>query len=117
MVNLLTKELDDSFSLIISYIKSHPKYQEYLLLSKQIENHDKIILIINQVKKIQKELVKLEYYKKDISETDEKYKKLLSKLDDYPLYQSYINAQKEVNSMLQYVKLQVETLLFEITNS
>lgn len=117
MVRLLPKDLETSFSKIVCFLNTHPKYLEYLELSKKISNHKDIVSTIEEIKKVQKELVHLEYYKNNSFDKEKEYNLLLEKLDSYPLYRSYKNVQSEVNLMFQYVKNEIEFYFSDLISS
>lgn len=114
MVISLPEELKKEFSNLLISIQKDKSYQEYLQLESKLRQNTEICLLIEKIKEIQKQLVKMESVKKDTSKTELQYKKMLSKLEGYPLYQAFLQKQKEVNEIMQTIKQRIEKTLDEI---
>lgn len=117
MVNQLTNELKESLKEIIDEIKLSKYYQDYLRIEEKIKENEEITNLIKEIKDLQKELVKKDYYKKDLSVIEEEYNNKLEELNSYPLYQSYLESQRKVNEKLQYVRVEIQSFFDEITLS
>jgi len=66
---------------------------------------------INKIKSIQKEIVKLELEKKDISHLEKEIEEILSILNTYPIYQEYIYLQEDLDNTFQSIKIIIETYI------
>lgn len=113
----MTSELRISLKKIVDEIKQSKDYQDYLKIENKMKNNEEIICLIEMIKDLQKQLVKNDYYKKDLSIIEEEYNNKLEQLNSYPLYQSYLEKQKKVNEKLQYVKTEIQCFFDEITLS
>ncbi len=111
----MPKELKDAFDNLIESIQNSQEYQEYLELEKQVAEHDEINKKIQEVKTLQKKMVKLEYQGLPISEIEKQYQEKIEELEKNPLYKTFIEKQKEVNETLQSIKSQIEAVLDKIT--
>lgn len=117
MVNQLTNELRESLKEIIDEIKLSKDYQDYLRIEEKMKENEEITNLIKEIKDLQKELVKKEYYQKDLTSVKEEYESKLQKLNSYPLYQSYLESQRKVNEKLQCVRVEIQRFFDEITLS
>lgn len=104
MNNEILSKVDE----IVSYIENSSTYKDYLLLKEKLSNNEEIKDIIDLIKSKQKELVKKEYNKEDISLLNEELKSLEDKLNEYPLYVDYINKQDELNEVFGIIKEKIE---------
>lgn len=100
---------------LIEVIKDSCEYNKYIeLKSKMIQDED-IMRLINNVKCIQKEIVKRKSENKDISMLEKNIEKSLNKLNDIPLYVEYELVQQELNRLLQQIKNTIESCINDIT--
>lgn len=117
MVNQLTNELRESLNEIIEEVKLSKDYQDYLKIEDKLKGNKEITDLISDIKRLQKELVKKEYYQKDLTSVKEEYESKLQKLNSYPLYVVYLESQRKVNEKLQYVRVEIQSFFDEITLS
>ena len=117
MVNQLTNELRESLKEIIDEIKLSKDYQDYLRIEEKMKENEEITNLIKEIKDLQKELVKKEYYQKDLTSVKDEYESKLQKLNSYPLYVVYLESQRKVNEKLQYVRVEIQSFFDEITLS
>jgi len=104
----LPKELEDVFDDVLNEIKKGSEYQDYLELEQKMLQNQEIQDLICSIKKLQKQLVKLEYERKDTTEVNLEYQKNLELLNAFPLYVAFVEKQRQVNEVLQDVKFQIE---------
>ncbi len=85
------KEILHKIDEIIDKIESSELYLKYLDLKKKIDNNKELVMLINEVKVLQKDVVhhldKRELLNKKIEE-----------LNTYPLYREYNNVIYEINN-------------------
>ena len=117
MVRLLPKELEVAFDEILEEIQNSADYQEYLELEEKMKQNKTIQDLILSIKCLQKELVRLEYNKDDLTDVALKYQEALAHLNDFPLYVVFVEKQKRVNEMLQNVKSQIEDFFDQIVQN
>lgn len=117
MVNQLTNELRESLKEIIDEIKLSKEYQDYLKIEDKLMGNKEITDLISDIKKLQQELVKKEYYQNDLTNIKEEYNSKLEELNSYPLYVVYLESQRKVNEKLQYVRVEIQSFFDEITLS
>ena len=113
----MTNELRESLKEIIDEIKLSKDYQDYLRIEEKMKENEEITNLIKEIKDLQKELVKKEYYQKDLTSVKEEYESKLQKLNSYPLYVVYLESQRKVNEKLQYVRVEIQRFFDEITLS
>lgn len=117
MVNQLTNELRESLKEIIEEVKLSKDYQDYLKIEDKLMGNKEITDLISDIKRLQKELVKKEYYQKDLTSVKEEHESKLQKLNSYPLYVGYLESQRKINEKLQYVRGEIQSFFDEITLS
>ena len=110
--NLILEKVDN----LVNYIKSSQEYQDYLFLSKKLSNNKKALEYINQIKKLQKEVVKKEVNQEDITDLEKEINLLLDKLNQIPLYVEFTNKQKELDEIYQTIKNRLDEYFYKVLN-
>lgn len=107
MVNQLRKELIE----VIETIKTSSDYLACIKLKDEMSKNSNLMELISKVKKLQKEYVKTndDNLKKELDECQER-------LEQNPLYVTYINHLEKVNSMISYVEDDLNQFFLELTN-
>ena len=107
MVKLLmnNKQLDD----LIHAIENSSEYQSYLEICKAIEQDDEICYLVKEIKKLQQEIVKLEYCNDfDCMEMENDLEKKKERLYSIPMYQEYVKRMDILNDILAESTFQIE---------
>ena len=112
----MNKEILDSIDDIIDTIKSSEDYKDYIYLKDKLAKHDKANNLINEIKKLQKELVKKRVNKEDVTELDNKINSLVQELNKIPLYNDFINKQESLNELYQVIKARLDDYFYEKLN-
>ena len=107
MVNQLRKELID----VIDTIKRSSDYLACIKLKDEMSKNSNLMELISRVKKLQKEYVKTKNMDLKV-ELDE----CQQRLEQNPLYVTYINHLEKVNLMISYVEEDLNRFFFELTN-
>ena len=113
----MNNELRESLSEIIEEIKLSKEYQDYLKIEEKLKSNKEITDLISDIKKLQQELVKKEYYKNDLTNRKEEYNSKLEELNSYPLYVTYLESQRKINEKLQCVRGEIQSFFDKITLS
>ena len=100
MNNEILKEVDN----IVSFIKESDDYKEYLFLKDKLSKNKKALSLINDIKTLQKEIVKKEIKKDNILRLEEEINKKILELNKIPLYVDYIRIQEKLDELFQYIK-------------
>ena len=108
----ILKEVDE----IITYIKESNDYQEYIYLKNKLSKNIKANKLINEIKKCQKEIVKLEVKKENTREIEDKINKNLDELNKIPLYIQFIEKQKDLDIIFQKIKNTLNNYFYEKIN-
>ncbi len=116
MVKSLNKDVLAVVDEIVLHIKNTDNYKKYKLLEEKMMQDKDIMERVNMVKKLQKEIVKLEYEKKDITSKEKEIEQLLRELDNYPIYQEYNYLLEDLNNLFQEIKLVIEKLFVDAIN-
>lgn len=101
----IKKEIDELFS----ELKSSALYNDYISVTKQLNENSEIVNIINEIKRLQKIVTN---NNDNIVEND--IKVLYKKLDNYPLYQSYIIIKEELENELLVISDNFSNYFFDI---
>ena len=101
---------------LVNEIKNSNEYKKYIELKEIILSDQKIMTLIEEVKKLQQRIVRDKYNKNDVSNLEEQLKEKLDKLDEYPMYVEFNNVQNELNDTLQVIKDLLEKHINDITN-
>lgn len=112
MNNKILNEVDK----IIEFIKESDDYKDYIYLKEKLSKHDKANNLINEIKKLQKEIVKLEVNKQDTKELDNKIKEDLEELNKIPLYVDFIKKQEKLNDYYQTIKTRLDEYFYNKMN-
>jgi len=116
MVKSFNDEVLEKIDDIISYIKSSDNYKKFKSIEEKMENNSVIMDKINSVKNFQKEIVKLEVEKKDVTFLEKEIEKILLELDSYPIYQEYNYLLHDLNDTFQSIRIIIEKYLNEKIN-
>lgn len=94
---MINNKLEDLFKAI----EESSEYQNYLKIGEVLEEDEEIKKLINEIKSLQKEAVKLEY-NNDIryKEVDKKIKEKVDMLNKKPIYQEYLRRMDTFNNIL-----------------
>lgn len=101
---------------LIDTIKKSNDYQEYLRIKQIIKNDKEIMELIDNVKSLQKRIVKEQIKNNDISNLEQQIEEKLKKLDSFPIYNEFNNLQYDINNCMQIIKNTIENHLNDITN-
>lgn len=112
MVRQLNNSLNAKLDDIINYIKNTDAYKNFLKTKKLMSENHELIGMIDEVKKYQKDIVR------NIDREDKKikYKQLLDRLMEDPLYLEYIEYLDEVNNMLNIFENKLNKYFFDLFN-
>ena len=110
--NLILDKVDN----LVNYIKTSDEYNDYLFLTKKLSNNKKAVEYIDQIKRLQKEIIKKEIKGDDITSLEKEINYLLDELNKIPLYIDFINKQKELNEIYQYIKNRLDEYFYNILN-
>ena len=112
MNNKILNKMDE----IIDIIKNSDEYKGYMEISNKMKNNKDIMTLIEEVKLLQKRLVKEKSLGNDISNIDKEINNKLKHLEEYPIYLDYIYLQEDLNNSIGLVKTSVENYINNITN-
>ena len=108
MNNKILSEVDK----IIEYIKDTDDYKDYIYLKEKLSKNEKANNLINEIKNLQKDIVKLELESKDITELDNKISNNLQELNKIPLYVEYTQKQEILNDVYQTIKNRLDDYFY-----
>ena len=109
MVKWLNRALDE----VISVITSSRDYRICIELQEKMEKNQNLMNLIDKLKDIQKRYVKSNYDKSIKGELD----LLEEKLQQIPIYVSYMMHLVKVNDMLSYVEDDLNQFFYQLLNS
>jgi len=112
MDNIILSKIEE----IVNIIKNSDEYQKYIEVSFKMKNNKEIMSLIDEVKSLQKNLVKEQSLGNDISLIDEEINKKIEELEEYPIYLEYTYLQEDLNNSISLVKNSIENYINNITN-
>lgn len=112
MVRQLNNSLNAKLDDIINYIKNTDAYKNYLKTKKLMSENHELMSMIDEVKKYQKDIVR----NIDKKDKEIKYKQLLDRLMEDPLYLEYMEYLDEVNNMLNIFENKLNKYFFDLFN-
>lgn len=111
MEELWTIKLEQEFNLFLEEYKTSINWITYQNLVEKLKTNEKVKNLLEEVRTIQKELVKIEHEEKDTLPLTKRYQEKIDELEEIPLYTSYKEAQKRVNNDLQEIKESLEIVI------
>ena len=115
MEKKLSNVLEDVDDLV-NYIKDSDNYKRYIEVRDKLKDNKEIMGMINEVKSLQKKIVRLEHDHKPIDKEDKKINDILTKLEEYPIYNEYNYLIEDLNYELDYVKKTIEDVINKAVN-
>ena len=112
MNNKILNEVDK----IIEFIKESDDYKDYIYLKDKLSKHEEANNLINEIKLLQKKIVKLEVNKQDTKDLDNKIKANLDELNKIPLYRDFIDKQEVLNDYYQTIKNRLDEYFYNKMN-
>ena len=101
----LSREVLEKADELVDIIKESKEYKKYLDIRNKLEENTDIKDKINQVKKIQQELVKCEYHN-DIEKAkilEKSLNKKKEELSSIPIYNEYLHSIDNLNESLKLI--------------
>ncbi len=85
-------------------IEKSNEYKEYIKMTKKLEKNSKVNDIIDEIKKKQQLIVKMENNKENTELEEEKLNILFEQLNNIPEYKEYLKASKILNKLITKVQ-------------
>ncbi|MBQ6539142.1 MAG: YlbF family regulator [Bacilli bacterium] len=101
----------EELNKIIEYITSTDSYKNTVKLKEQMSENTELTDLIEEVKSLQKE-----YIKTNSTDIKKKLDEKTSKLEEYPIYNSYNKYLEEVNHMISYVNDELNDYFDKVIN-
>jgi len=103
MVKLLNnKEILNKVDEIIKEIEESSDYQKYLKLKEDISNNKKLVLLINEVRQLNKDFTHKLVRKEELEEKE-------NELKNHPLYREYLNTINEINNKFAIIENRINS--------
>ena len=109
-------EIIDDVNELKRIIEQSKEYKEYKKYTSLLDNNKEINKLINEIKKLQQSIVKLEIAKKDCKKEEEELNFLFDELNNIKLYQNYLNASKNLNILITSVQNSFSSTYKELMN-
>jgi Predicted membrane protein len=107
MVNILqnNNELLQYKNEILAIINNNPTIQFYLQVKDKLNNHSKILTLLDQERTLQQEIVNAKYINKQNQVTllEQKLENIVKELNNIPLYQQYLTASEDAQQFLDEI--------------
>ena len=101
---------------LVTYIKSSPTYERYLVVKETLYNNKDIMNKINKSKELQKKIVKLEHNNKNTTEEEKEIESILKELEEYPVYLEHKDLVGKLNYEYSYIKDTLEVYMDNLIN-
>ncbi len=105
----MNKEINNKVDEIINEIENSDVYQKYLSLQKQISSNKELMMLINQVKVLQKDILHKKKKKEDLDI-------VMDELNSNPLYREYNNTLYEINNTYGIIESSLNNYFDKIIN-
>lgn len=99
------QEILEQAKKLATLISRSAEVEFFKRAEQQIKKNSKVNSLIAEIKRLQKQAVHFEYYKKEkaLKETELKIEQLTNELEQIPIVQEFKQSQKEVNDLLQMI--------------
>ena len=104
MNELVLEKMDD----ITKSIRESADYIKYLEISEQLKDNEEIMNTIEDVKSLQKKIVKEEHNGNNIELLEKEIEDKLRLLNSYPIYVEFTYLQDDLNNTFQDIKNIIE---------
>lgn len=109
--------IDNKIEELFDTIESSSEYQDYKKIETILKKDKSINELINEIKSLQKESVRLEYnHDNSYKEIDKKIELKVQELNNKPVYQEYLNKMNEINNILAMSSKMIEDYVEEKVN-
>ena len=109
--------IDNKIEELFEAIESSSEYKNYKKIEGILEKDKSINNLIEEIKSLQKESVRLEYnHDDDYKEVDKKIELKVAELNSKPVYQEYLNKMQEINDILSMSSKMLEDYVEEKVN-
>lgn len=99
------QEILEQAKKLATLISRSAEVEFFKRAEQQIKKNSKVNSLIAEIKRLQKQAVHFEHYKKEkaLKETELKIEQLTNELEQIPIVQEFKQSQKEVNDLLQMI--------------
>ena len=109
--------IDNKIEELFNTIEESKEYKEYKKIEKILDKDKSIKKIIEEIKALQQESVRLEYEKNDYYKViDKEIDKKAKELNDKPVYQEYLTKMNELNNILSMSSKMIEDYIDDKVN-
>ncbi|MDD6224153.1 MAG: YlbF family regulator [bacterium] len=93
---------------LVTFIQESDDYQDYLYLSKKLKKHNQALTWMEEIKSIQKQIVRLEVENQDTTSLEKEIEKKEQLLKEIPLYVEFLEKQEILNNYFQIIKQRLD---------
>ena len=109
--------IDNKIEELFNTIEDSREYKEYKKIESILDKDKSIKKLIEEIKDLQQESVRLEYEKNDYYKViDKEIDKKAKELNDKPIYQEYLTKMNELNDILAMSSKMIEDYIDEKVN-
>ena len=109
----MNKEIEDKLDEIVEYIKNTDSYKNYLKAKDILESKKNLKIIIENIKRLQKEIIKNPNNK---IELESELNKNIKLLESDIVYNQYTNYLSDVNNMLAIFENKINKYFLDVFN-
>ena len=109
--------IDNKIEELFNTIEDSKEYQEYKKIESILDKDKSIKKLIEEIKALQQESVRLEYEKNEYYKViDKEIDKKAKELNDKPVYQEYLTKMSELNDILSMSSKMIEDYIEDKVN-
>ena len=106
----------DKVDEIITLIKESSEYKDYIYLKDKLSKHEKANILVNEIKKLQKQVVRLEANGDFDKELEQELNLKIDELNKIPLYNDYNEILEKLNNMYGLIKERLDNYFYSKFN-
>lgn len=109
--------IDNKIEELFNTIEDSKEYQEYKKIENILDKDKSIKKLIEEIKALQQESVRLEYEKNEYYKViDKEIDKKAKELNNKPIYQEYLTKMNELNDILSMSSKMIEDYIEDKVN-
>lgn len=97
------KKVLQEIDQLVEIIEHSNEYQTYLSIQQKMSQNKELMQLINHIKETEQDLAKKEQFGLNTEDTTQTLNELISKLEEYPIYQEYLVRQEDLNQQFQLI--------------
>lgn len=97
------KKVLQEIDQLVEIIEHSNEYQTYLNIQQKMSQNKELMQLIDYIKKTEQDIAKKEQCGLNTKDAIQRLNQLISKLEEYPIYQEYQVRQEDLNHQFQLI--------------